>query len=157
MDLFLTNTQFVTLIDVKVNWWTGVMWIIVMFLSVCLDSHSDGTHSLQRIHRWANDVMLHFSKSDLMKKNSSISWMAWGWVHFQQIFILRWTIPLRFSEQCCTLLILKLDLYHFSPIICWKTSTVWNNAVLKCYNELLRNKQPIIDCLNGWLIKYSCI
>ncbi len=27
--------------------WTGVVWIIVMFLS---DSHSDGTHSLQSIH-----------------------------------------------------------------------------------------------------------
>ncbi len=27
---------------------------------LCLDSHSDGTHSLQRIHWWASDVMLHF-------------------------------------------------------------------------------------------------
>ncbi len=26
------------------------LWIIVMFLISCLDSHSDGTHSLQRIH-----------------------------------------------------------------------------------------------------------
>ncbi len=34
----------------------------------CLDSHSDGTHSLQRIHRWASDVMLNFSESVLMKK-----------------------------------------------------------------------------------------
>ncbi len=37
-----------------VNWWTGVVWIIVMFLS---DSHSDGTHSLQRIH-WCNATFL---------------------------------------------------------------------------------------------------
>ncbi len=44
-----------------VNWWTGVVWIIVMFLS---DSHSDGTHSLQSIHCWDTDAMLHFSKSD---------------------------------------------------------------------------------------------
>ncbi len=29
----------------------------------CLDSHSDGTHSLQSIHKWADDVMIHFSKS----------------------------------------------------------------------------------------------
>ncbi len=28
-----------------------------VFIS-CLDSHSDGTHSLQRIHWWASDVML---------------------------------------------------------------------------------------------------
>ncbi len=33
----------------------------------CLDYHSDGTHSLQRIHWWASDVMLNFSKSVLMK------------------------------------------------------------------------------------------
>ncbi len=48
-----------------VNWWTGVLWIIVMFLSL-MDSRSDGTHSLQRIH-WC-DVMLNFSKSTLIKK-----------------------------------------------------------------------------------------
>ncbi len=31
MDLFLKNMQVFTSQDV--NWWTGVMWIIVMFLS----------------------------------------------------------------------------------------------------------------------------
>ncbi len=41
MDLF----QLISSPDVI--WWTGVVWIIVMFLS---DSHSDGTHSLQSIH-----------------------------------------------------------------------------------------------------------
>ncbi len=46
-----------------------------------LDSHSDGTHSLQRIHCWASDLLLHFSKSD-EKTNSSTSWMIWGRVHF---------------------------------------------------------------------------
>ncbi len=30
-----------------------------VFIS-CLDSHSDGTHSLHRINRWAIDVILHF-------------------------------------------------------------------------------------------------
>ncbi len=38
----------------KMIWWTGVVWIIVVFIS-CLDSLSDGTHSLQRIHWWASD------------------------------------------------------------------------------------------------------
>ncbi len=38
-----------------------------VFIS-CLGSHSDGTHSLQRIYWWASDVMIHFSKSVLMKK-----------------------------------------------------------------------------------------
>ncbi len=36
------------------------LWIIV-FIS-CLDSPSDGTHSLQRIYWWASDVMHNFSK-----------------------------------------------------------------------------------------------
>ncbi len=40
-----------------------------VFIS-CLDSHSDGTHSLQRIHWWASDVMQHFSKSVQMKNIS---------------------------------------------------------------------------------------
>ncbi len=39
-------------------------------------SHSDGTHSLQMIHWWTSDVMQHFSKSVLMKKQNSTSWMA---------------------------------------------------------------------------------
>ncbi len=54
-----------------VNWWTGVVWIIVMFLS---DSHSDGTHSLQSIHCWDTDAETHFYKSD-EETNSSISQM----------------------------------------------------------------------------------
>ncbi len=29
----------------------------------------DGTHSLQRIHWWASDVMLNFTKPVQMKKN----------------------------------------------------------------------------------------
>ncbi len=41
-----------------VNWWTGVVWIIVMFLS---DSHSDGTHSLQSIHCW--DISTNLMKT----------------------------------------------------------------------------------------------
>ncbi len=40
-----------------------------VFIS-CLDSHSDGTHSLQRIHWWASHVMLHFSKSLPIKKQT---------------------------------------------------------------------------------------
>ncbi len=36
--------------------WCGLLWC---FYQLYMDSHSDGTHSLQRIHWWANDVMLH--------------------------------------------------------------------------------------------------
>ncbi len=64
--------------------WNGVdyFWIIDVFIS-CLVSHSDGTHSLQRIHWRARDAMLHFSKSDPMKKTHQ-HLMEWGWanLHF---------------------------------------------------------------------------
>ncbi len=53
------------------------VWII-MFLSA-IRTHSDGNHSLQRIHWWASDVILMF--------DTSTFWKSWGWVHFQQILI----------------------------------------------------------------------
>ncbi len=40
-----------------------------LFIS-SLDSHSDGTHSLQMIHWWASDVMLHLSKCVQMKRQT---------------------------------------------------------------------------------------
>ncbi len=75
MDLFLTNMQ------LFFNLGTGVVWITCDVFISCLGSHSDGTHSLQRIHWWASDVILHFSKSVLMNKLIYI-WMTWGWIHF---------------------------------------------------------------------------
>ncbi len=49
MDLFLISMQFLASLDI--NWWTGVVWItcglLWCFIS-CLDSHSDGTHSLSK-------------------------------------------------------------------------------------------------------------
>ncbi len=39
---------------------------------ISLDSHSDGTHSLQRIYWSANDVMLIFSKTLSMKKQTHL-------------------------------------------------------------------------------------
>ncbi len=42
-----------------------------VFIS-CLDSHSDGTHSLQRIHWWASDAMLNLFKSVPLKKQTQI-------------------------------------------------------------------------------------
>ncbi len=57
MDLFLTE-MFLNPQDV--NWWTGVLWftcgLLWCFISY-LDSHSDGTHSLQMIHWWTSNVM----------------------------------------------------------------------------------------------------
>ncbi len=54
MDFFTGESVFLWIMNQKpwlkdVNWCTGVVWIIVMFLSAVF-THSDGTHSLQMIH-----------------------------------------------------------------------------------------------------------
>ncbi len=65
MDLFLLNMQLFASQDV--NWhleWCGLLVDYCNVFVSCLDSHSDGTHSLQGIHWWASNVMLNLSKSD---------------------------------------------------------------------------------------------
>ncbi len=97
--MFLTNTPLFTSQDI--NWWTRVCGLLVDYCDVfisCLDSHSDGTHSLQRIHYLASDVMLHLSKS-----TSSISWMAWGWGHFLQLSIFGWAMEVKSLTTCHSL------------------------------------------------------
>ncbi len=87
MDLFLTNMQL--FVSQDVNWWTGVVWISCVLLWCfisCLDSHSDGTHSLQMMHWCPSDVMLHFSKSVLMKKNNSSTSLFLGHMIFSDTF-----------------------------------------------------------------------
>ncbi len=63
--------------------WCGLLVDCNVFIS-CLDSFW-----LHHHHWWAsdNDIMLNFSKSVLMKKQTP-SWMAWGWVNiFGEIFL----------------------------------------------------------------------
>ncbi len=64
-------------------------------------SHSDGTHSLQGIHWWASDVMLHFPISVLMKKliNLHLGWPM-GEYTFSNFFIFWWIIPSISPSEC---------------------------------------------------------
>ncbi len=94
MNLFITNMQLFSSQDV--NWWAGVMWIIVIFFS-CLNSHYDGTHSLQRIHWQVMHCNVKFLQICSDEEANSTFGMAWEWVHFQRIFIFGWTIPLIFQ------------------------------------------------------------
>ncbi len=78
----------------KLMYWSDVdyLWIIVMFLISCLDSHSDGTHSLQRIHWKVSDAMLNFLLSVQMVKKTHL---YLGWPEGEYIlstFIFGWTI-----------------------------------------------------------------
>ncbi len=70
--LFLTNIQLFTLEDV--NWWTGVVWIIVMFLSaVCTLILTAPIHFRASIGElMQSDAMQNFSRSVLMKKQTHL-------------------------------------------------------------------------------------
>ncbi len=62
MNFFLITHSFSLhkmLID-GLEWCRLLVHYCDVFIS-CLDSNSDGTHSLQSIHWWASDVMLNFS------------------------------------------------------------------------------------------------
>ncbi len=74
MDLFLTNNSFsLHKMLTDGHEFCGLFVDYCDVFISCLDSHSDGTHSLQRICWWASDVMLNFSKSVPMKKLTHIS------------------------------------------------------------------------------------
>ncbi len=52
--------------------WCGLLVDYYNVIISRLDFHSDGTHSLQRIHWWASDLMLNFSKSVPMNKQTRL-------------------------------------------------------------------------------------
>ncbi len=73
--------------------WSGVDYCDV-FIS-CLDSHSDGTHSLQSIHCWDTDAETHFSKPNEKQTHPNL-----GWTEGEHIFIFGWSIPLNGLSKC---------------------------------------------------------
>ncbi len=88
MDLFLTNMQ--VFMSQDANWWTGVMWIIVMFLAdwtLILTAPIHGRGSI------GEQVMQCYISPNLFPWRNKIpkSWMTQVWVNFQQILILGWT------------------------------------------------------------------
>ncbi len=68
MDLFLTNSFWLLKMLLDGLEWCGLLWCFIS----CLDSHYDGTHSLQSIHWGACNEMVHFSKSVLMEKQTHL-------------------------------------------------------------------------------------
>ncbi len=93
MNLFFTNMQLFTSQDV--NWRTGVVWITCVLLWCfisCLDSfwRHPFTAEDPLMSKWCNATFLQICSVE--ETNSSISYMAWEWVHFLQMFIIGWTI-----------------------------------------------------------------
>ncbi len=121
-------------------------WIIDMFTIICiscLDSNSDGTHSLQSIHWWTSDVMLNFSKSVRMKKQTHLE----EEYIFSNFKFLK-TLLLSFLFQCFYYYFVSL--FHFFFII--------ENIAFKMFRLCLKTAwilpdQIINQAFNSWYTK----
>ncbi len=81
------HAAFFIIISQDINWWTGVVWMeYLIFLSAVLTLWRHPFTEDLLVSTWCNDTFLQIFSDE--QANSSTSWMAWGWVHFQQIFIL---------------------------------------------------------------------
>ncbi len=94
MDLCLTNTQLFISQDISSMDWRGVDYCDVFI--ICLYSHSEDTHPLQRIHWWGSNVIqfyFHFLVSYSFKETEQWTtsytqvWMFWQVnLHYARIF-----------------------------------------------------------------------
>ncbi len=89
MDLFVSNTQLFTSQDI--NWWTEVVWItcVLLWCFYQLFELSFWQHPFTAedplVSKWCKATFLQIWYH--AKTNSSVSWMAWGIVHFQNFFL----------------------------------------------------------------------
>ncbi len=151
-----TEEAFLWVIDSNFDQWQfkvkqDINWLLMDYCDVfisCLDSHSDGTHSLQRIHWWSSDVMLNFSKSALMKKNASTYWSKFSanfhfWQNYSfkplqkntKIHILAWKlwIFMKIKQQIyilclilCRVIPCQLNqMFWFWLYFFWRKKTWW--------------------------------
>ncbi len=67
----------------------------------CLDSHSDGTHSLQRIHWRSSNIMLNFLKSVLIRRQNHLHL---GCPEGEQIFNFSFSASASFLLGCLSFL-----------------------------------------------------
>ncbi len=82
MDLFLTNTHLLASLDV--NWWTGVVWIIVMFLSdVWTLILTAPIHCRASI---AEQVMKCYISTNQMKKQTHL-WLHHYFVYYRYLLV----------------------------------------------------------------------
>ncbi len=149
-----------------------------VFIS-CLDSHSDGTHSLQRIHWWASNAKLHFYKSKNTKKheetNSSTYLMAWVFtsvnVHFGvnyyfKALVAKCIYTALYSSVCAI-----VHKRHVSVVLCLHSSTtlqMYNRHVTGQCEHFLHyyvwtlqiiciSRPPYVTKMNKSVFKYGCI
>ncbi len=149
MNLLITNTDFhKTLIDALES--CGLLVDYCDAFMSCLDSHSDGTHSLQRIHWWESDMMLNFSKSVPMKKQTH---QHLGWPQVSANFHFGWTIPLIHSTGQAICLYSSMNFnwmsfWHWFKKYASVSTTHWTwVCLMHCSQTLL-----LVKATTSWVI-----
>jgi len=83
LNRFVSYKQFSSL---GINWWTGVVWIVVMFFyqlfGLSFWRHPFTTKD-PLLSKWCNAKFLQICSDE----ETNSSWMAWEWVTFQQTVI----------------------------------------------------------------------
>ncbi len=134
MYLFVTNTQLFSVHDV--NRWTGVVWITVDVFISCLDSHSDGTHSLQRIHLIASNAKLLLICYDWSKNSStSVKLSSFGWT----------TVFLKCRFESSQEFFIGVT--HYWRVHCTKDNTRSRLSKGKCVENAWCTVQILYSCL----------
>ncbi len=119
----------------------------------CLDSHSDGTHSLQRIHWWASDVMLHFSKSVPMKKQTHLhlGWPDCVSTFSENVGSFWWSIPLP------VLSLLVQVQSGMSAEVLWNSHSAARSPMNQTHLQSLPDAQGLEKLRwNGWVTTSFC-
>ncbi len=95
IHLFITKRS---LLHQHINWWNGVvritcglLWCFYQLFGLPFWRHPF-TAEDPLMSKWGKATFLQICSDE--ETNSSTSWIAWGWVHIQQIFIFGWTIKL---------------------------------------------------------------
>ncbi len=122
---------------------------------------SDGTHSLQRIHCWASDEMLNFSKSD-EETNPSTSQLAWRWGHFNVIFNFWMNYSVSMTCEASACCCVRADDTHGSLLSLWIRDVLWRGtAVLSGALSVCRSRlsQAALGngAVSGWLVSATLL
>ncbi len=136
MDVFITNPQHSLHMLIDGLQSCGLLVGYYNVYSSCLDSHSDGTHSLQRTNWWASDEILKLSQSGSFKKQTHLHL---GWSEGEYIFSI-----FKFLGDISSIIIWsickrkKSTIYIYNVIHCISHKLMWQLKTFSmayCYTQ----------------------
>ncbi len=108
----------------------GFLWCFYRLIGLSFWRHPF-TAENPLVTKWCNAQFFQICSDE--QTNSSTSWMAWGWEHFQQVFFLfRWIIPL-ISNLCHDKTVVRRSLkVHILLCEVIKTLMIMINDAIRC-------------------------